>query len=225
VARRPAVQCNRVSTTPRVRSRQPQVVGLGIVETSVFGDIVGQTNPLVVDEKRERRPALEPVVDRLGEVVPAREPRELRVHEGMKIVDQRSAQRAGTTAIGESGISFLPNALRRAFSSMSAMAKNGRRGMDPTRRLSDRPRFSIRRVQPQFCRSAMRVERCRRQTRRLRRSRVVRRSIAPSSRLWHANLLTQLIPSRRPTERRCRFSATHTSQQSKRAGLWPSMAK
>jgi hypothetical protein len=38
-------------------------------------------------------------------------------------------------AIGERGISFLPAALRRAFSSMSAMSKNGRRACDLSRAL------------------------------------------------------------------------------------------
>ena len=33
-------------------------------------------------------------------------------------------------AIGESGISFFPDALRRAFASMSAIAKKGRRACD-----------------------------------------------------------------------------------------------
>ena len=36
-------------------------------------------------------------------------------------------RRTTSMAIGESGISFFPEALRRAFSSISAMAKNGRR--------------------------------------------------------------------------------------------------
>ena len=43
------------------------------------------------------------------------------------ISNSASMRRTISIAIGDSGISFLPAALRRAFSSMSAMAKNGRR--------------------------------------------------------------------------------------------------
>ena len=103
-------------------------------------------------------PAVEHVLDRLDEVVPARQPRRLLAHGRHEIVDQRPAYGAGRTAsrssgllpliersmansasmrrttsmaIGESGISFFPEALRRAFSSISAIAKNGRACMHP----------------------------------------------------------------------------------------------
>ena len=53
--------------------------------------VVGETNPPVIEEQRERRPALEHVLDRLGEIVPARELRELRAQVDVKILDQRPA--------------------------------------------------------------------------------------------------------------------------------------
>ena len=56
--------------------------------------IVRQANAAIFEEQRERGPALEHVVDRLDEVVPARELSELRAHEGMEIVDQGAALRA-----------------------------------------------------------------------------------------------------------------------------------
>jgi hypothetical protein len=43
------------------------------------------------------------------------------------ISNKASIRRTTSIAIGESGLSRLPAALRRAFSSMSAMTKNGRR--------------------------------------------------------------------------------------------------
>jgi hypothetical protein len=43
------------------------------------------------------------------------------------MANSASMRRATSMAIGESGISFFPAALRRAFSSISAMTKNGRR--------------------------------------------------------------------------------------------------
>jgi hypothetical protein len=42
------------------------------------------------------------------------------------IANRASIRRTTSIAIGESVISFLPAAFRRAFSSMSAMAKKGR---------------------------------------------------------------------------------------------------
>jgi hypothetical protein len=40
--------------------------------------------------------------------------------------NKASMRRTTSMAIGDSGIAFLPAACRRAFSSKSAMAKNGR---------------------------------------------------------------------------------------------------
>ncbi len=45
------------------------------------------------------------------------------------ISNSASIRRIISTAIGESGTSFLPEALRRAFSSMSGMTKSGRHDM------------------------------------------------------------------------------------------------
>ncbi len=102
----------------------------------------------------EGRPALEHVVDGLGQIVPAGELGALLAHIGfgdrrpaagssvcrtairwsalLPLMDALDSNRASmrrtiSIAIGERGISFLPAALRRAFSSISAMAKNGRR--------------------------------------------------------------------------------------------------
>lgn len=44
---------------------------------------------------------------------------------GRSISNSASIRRTTSTAMGESGTSFLPLALRRAFSSISSMAKNG----------------------------------------------------------------------------------------------------
>lgn len=91
--------------------------------------------------------------ERLGQVVSPGELGELLAQIDLKVLDQRqlsvrrtwrrssalfplmersisnnaSIRRTTSIAIGESGISLLPAALRRAFSSMSAMTKNGRR--------------------------------------------------------------------------------------------------
>lgn len=117
-----------------------------------FSGIVGETHASIFQEQREARPSLQDIVERLGQVVPTGELGELFPHVDLKIIDQGTAQRLPhlntllrTPAIdgafdlvqridpahdldrdGRGGISFLPAALRRAFSSMSAMAKNGR---------------------------------------------------------------------------------------------------
>src|SRR2546430_1437105 len=104
-------------------------------------------------EQGEARPSLQDVVERFGQVMPTRELGNLLAHVGVKILDQRPAHFCQTArrssaflplidrsisnsasirwttsmAIGDSTISFLPAALRRAFSSISAIAKNGRR--------------------------------------------------------------------------------------------------
>ena len=57
-----------------------------------FGGIVGEAHAPVFKEQGEARPALENVIDRLGQVVPAREPGELLAHIDMEILDQWPAQ-------------------------------------------------------------------------------------------------------------------------------------
>ena len=119
-----------------------------------FCCIVRHANASVVEEQGEGRPAVEHVLDRLHEVVSARQLRRLLAHVDLEIVDQRPAFRRGaiamrssglwpliersiinsasmrrttSMAIGELGISLFPAALRRAFSSTSARTKNLRR--------------------------------------------------------------------------------------------------
>jgi len=131
--------------------------------------IVGKANTAIVQKEREGRPTLENVIDRLDEIVPARKPNDLFTQIGMEILDnagsafvefhalrgalavdgpldleQRVMRCTTSIAMGDSAISFLPAALRRAFSSMSAMAKNGRRALHPTRRLPNRRRLPVR---------------------------------------------------------------------------------
>jgi hypothetical protein len=54
-----------------------------------FGGVVGQANPAVVEEPGERRPALEGVVQRLGEVVVTRQPSPGLEHPGVEVGDER----------------------------------------------------------------------------------------------------------------------------------------
>ena len=139
-----------------------------------LGGIVRHADAPVFEEQREGRPALEHVVDGLHEVVPARQFGRLLAHVGHEIVDQRPALRAanrqallGALAVdrrarwrtarrcgapprwrsARAGSPSFPTALRRAFSSMSAMAKNWTPGMRPTRRLQDRAGLAVRQIE------------------------------------------------------------------------------
>ena len=58
-----------------------------------FGGIVREADAPIFEEQGEGRPALENVIDRLGQIVTAGELGELRAHIDMKIVDQWPAQR------------------------------------------------------------------------------------------------------------------------------------
>ena len=57
-----------------------------------LGGIVGQADAAVVEEARERGPALEHVVHGLGDIVAARELGALLAHPGLQIGDQRRAE-------------------------------------------------------------------------------------------------------------------------------------
>ena len=74
-----------------------------------FGGIVGETHAPILKEQGEARPSLQDVVERLGQVVPARELGKLLAHIDLKLLDQRPAQRLpnvqtllGTLAIDRS---------------------------------------------------------------------------------------------------------------------------
>jgi len=111
------------------------------------------THATVFKEQSKVRPSLQDVIERFGQVVSTGEFGKLFPHVGVKILDQRPAQRLpnGQALFGALAIDrslelkqhvdptyeldgdwrqrdfLLAAALRRAFSSISAMAKNGRR--------------------------------------------------------------------------------------------------
>ena len=136
-----------------------------------LGGIVGQAHAPVLEEQREARPSLQDVIERLDQVMPAGEPGEParayrpedpRPEAGSasagppdapsallplmdrSISNSASIRRTTSIAIGESGISFLPAALRRAFSSMIGHGEERAPRMHPTRRLPDRARLASR---------------------------------------------------------------------------------
>src|SRR5271167_3933363 len=61
-------------------AEQPRFSAKGYASQATFRGIVREANAAIFKEQREGRPALENVVDRLDEIVPAREPSELRAH-------------------------------------------------------------------------------------------------------------------------------------------------
>src|SRR6202161_2098319 len=63
------------------------------------------------------------------------------------MADRASRRRTPSIEIGESGISFFPAALRRAFSSISAMAKNGRRACTQHAASRIGPGLAVRQIQ------------------------------------------------------------------------------
>jgi hypothetical protein len=130
-------------------AEQPRFSAEGDTAKATLGRIVRHAYASVIGEQRESRPTLENVIDRLSQIVPLREFDQLLMQIALENLDQRSAQlppnrqafrallplmersisnsasmrRTTSMAIGESGISVFPAALRRAFSSRSAMAK------------------------------------------------------------------------------------------------------
>ena len=72
-------------------AEQPRFSSKGHAAQRALGRIVRDANASVVEEQRERRPALKHVLDRLGEVMPARQLSDLLAKIGMKIVNQRPA--------------------------------------------------------------------------------------------------------------------------------------
>lgn len=72
-------------------AEQPRLAPESDAAQSPFGGIVRNADPAVIEEAGERGPATEHVVDRLGEIVVAREPGELPGQPGVEIFDQRGA--------------------------------------------------------------------------------------------------------------------------------------
>ena len=68
-------------------AKQPGFPAKSDPSQSSFGSIVRQADASVFEEEREARPALEHVLDRFGEVMPACQPLKLRAHVETEIVN------------------------------------------------------------------------------------------------------------------------------------------
>src|SRR3954451_12902775 len=73
-------------------AEQPRFSTQGDTPQASFGGVVREADAPVREEYGKARPALEDVLDRFGQVVPASEPSDLRTHIDLKIVDQWPAQ-------------------------------------------------------------------------------------------------------------------------------------
>src|SRR4051794_31987674 len=71
--------------------KQPGFAAEGDASEGPLGGVVGDADAAVVEEAGEGLPAAEHVVDRLAEIVVARELAKLRVQPGVEIVDEWSA--------------------------------------------------------------------------------------------------------------------------------------
>ena len=65
--------------------KQPRATSQGNAPQRPFRGVVGQADPAIVQEPRERGLALEHVVDGLGDIVVARQPGALLLHPGVQL--------------------------------------------------------------------------------------------------------------------------------------------
>src|ERR1700692_1574908 len=82
-----AVHYSRTLSAPIGSAEQPGFPAKSDPSQSSFGSIVRQANASVFEEEREARPALQHVLDRFGEVMPACQPLKLRAHVETEIVN------------------------------------------------------------------------------------------------------------------------------------------
>ena len=68
-------------------TKQPGFPAKSDPSQSSFGSIVRQADASVFEEEREARPALQHVLDRFGEVMPACQPLKLRAHVETEIIN------------------------------------------------------------------------------------------------------------------------------------------
>ena len=87
-----AVHGSRALSATIGSAEQPGFSAKSDPSQSSFGSIVRQADASVLEEQGKGRPALQHVLDRFGEVVPACQPFKLRAHVETEIVNQRPAQ-------------------------------------------------------------------------------------------------------------------------------------